>query len=118
MIAVYSAVFGYLMQLVAKHQKDHQADSGHESGQAQLLADQEGVYYRFGGAALSAMLHLRYDQLKSGVHELKREAVKDEITILKAIQCTDKHMYQTTCSTETGDTYIFLLPATFLSSGM
>ena len=91
MIAVYSAVFGYLMQLVAKHQKDHLADSGHESGQAPLLADQEGVYYRFGGAALSAMLHLRYDQLKSGVHELKREAVKDEITILKAIQCTDKH---------------------------
>ena len=48
------------------------------------------MYYRFGGAALAAMLHLRYDQLKSGVHESKRESVRDEITILKAIQCTDK----------------------------
>ena len=41
MIGVYSAVFDYLMQLVAKHQKDQQADSGHDSGQAPLLADQE-----------------------------------------------------------------------------
>ena len=89
LIAVYSAVFDYLMQKVAKHQKKEQADGDH---QTPLLEDQEeGVYYRFGGAALVAMLHLRYDQLKSGVHKSKRENVKDELTILKAIQCTDKH---------------------------
>ena len=93
LIAVYSAVFDYLMQKVAKHQKKEQSDGDHDSGQIPLLEDryQEGVYYRFGGATLAAMLHLRYDQLKSGVHESKRESVKDEITILKAIQCTDKH---------------------------
>ena len=92
LIAVYSAVFDCLMVKVAKHQKK-QADGDHDSGEGPSLEDQEeGVYYRFGGAALAAMLHLRYDQLKSDVHaEYKRECVKDEITILKAIQCTVKH---------------------------
>lgn len=73
LISVYSAVFDYLMQKVAKHQKREQADSDHNSGQTPSLEDQEGVYYRFGGAALAAMLHLRYDQLKSGIHESERE---------------------------------------------
>ena len=73
LIAVYSAVFDYLMQKVAKHQKKEQADGDHDSSQIPLLEDQEGVYYRFGGATLAAMPHLRYDQLKSSVHESKRE---------------------------------------------
>ena len=82
LIAVCSAVFDYLMQRVAKHQQKEQCDGDH----VLLSLDQEeGVYYRFGGAALAAMLHLRYDQLKYGVHESKRESVRVEITILKAI---------------------------------
>ena len=88
LIAVYSAVFDYLMQRVALHQKREQSD---DLDQTPTLEDQEvGVYYRFGGAALAAMLHLRYDQLNPGIDESKRECVRDEITILKAIQCTTK----------------------------
>ena len=88
MVAVYSAVFDYLMQRVVKQQKREQPD---DSGQGTpILEEEEGVYYRFGGAALATMLHLRYNQLKS-VHESKGESVKFEITVLKAIQCTDKH---------------------------
>ena len=90
LIAVYSAVFDYLMKKVAKHQQREQCDGDHVLSQTLSLDQEEGVYYRFGGAALAAMLHLRYDQLKCGVHESKRESVKVEITILKAIQCTDK----------------------------
>ena len=59
---VLIAVFDCLMLKVAKHQKK-QADGDHDSGEGPSLEDQEGVYYRFGGAALAAMLHLRYDQL-------------------------------------------------------
>ena len=74
LIAVYSAVFDYLIQKVAKHQKKEQANGDHDSTQSASLEDQEeGVYYRFGGAALAAMLHLRYDQLKSDVHKSERE---------------------------------------------
>ena len=68
LIAVYSAVFDCLMLKVAKHKKKEQADGDHDSGESSSLEDQEGVYYRFGGAALAAMLHLRYDQLKTDVH--------------------------------------------------
>ena len=87
MIAVCSAVSDYLMQRVAKQQKPDGDNCGLD--QTPIL-EEEGVYYRFGGAALATMLHLRYNQLKSGIQESKRESVKFEITILKAIQCTDK----------------------------
>ena len=87
MIAVCSAVSDYLMQRVAKQQKPDGDNCGLDQT---LILEEEGVYYRFGGAALATMLHLRYNQLKSGIQESKRESVKFEITILKAIQCTDK----------------------------
>ena len=47
--------------------KNKLIDSDHNFGRSSLPEDEEGVYYRFGGAALAAMLHLRYDQLKSVV---------------------------------------------------
>ena len=85
------SVFDYLMLWTVKHQqKCDQKD--------QTVEDEEvGVYYWFGGAALSSMLHLRYNQLKADLQESSsvRKRVKTEITILKAIQTTDKtHIYE------------------------
>ena len=86
MIAIYSAVFEYLMQKVTDHRKKHQPE---DDGATQALVLEEGVYYRFGGAALASMLKLRYSQLKS-VNESRIDSLKLEITVLKAIQCSDK----------------------------
>ena len=95
-IAIYSAVFDYLMQRVAKQQTSEQAECDlllnkqAEDACGSNVQEEDGVYYRFGGATLAAMLHQRYKQLKF-VPESKRESVKVQIMVLKAIQCTDKH---------------------------
>ena len=118
MIALYSSVFDYLMKKVAQHKKAEQTPAAvsNEDGQqvpaavgnddinddqsglalnqlpVQPIDDEEvGVYYRFGGAALASMLHRRYDQLKLiSVSDVKKESVKSEIAILKAVQSSDK----------------------------
>ena len=86
MVAVCSAVFDYLMSKINQHQKEKAKTSD-----PILLPEQEkGVYYRFGGAALSSMLHQRYNKLKPDMPESDRAVLKEEISILKAINCTDK----------------------------
>ena len=74
-VTVCSAVFDYLMLQIVKHQrKCDQKD--------QTVEDEEvGVYYWFGGAALSSMLHLRYHQLKADLQETSsvRKREKTEI---------------------------------------
>ena len=40
------------------------------------ISEEDGVYYRLGGAALAAMLYLRYDQL---MYIIKKESVKVQI---------------------------------------
>ena len=57
MIAVYSAVFDDLMCKINKYQKERAKTSD-----SLLLPEQEKD--RFGGAALSSMLDLRYNKLK------------------------------------------------------
>ena len=76
-IAIYSAVFDYLMQRVAKQQTSEQAECDlllnkqAEDACGSNVQEEDGVYYRFGGATLAAMLHQRYKQLKF-VPESKR----------------------------------------------
>lgn len=92
MVAIYSAVFDCLMEKVVQHQKGMQSDDDdvRSSCSQSSVDEKEGVYYRFGGAALCSMLHLRYDQLKPNVSIDKQECIKHEIAILKAIQCFEK----------------------------
>ena len=86
-ISLCSAFFDYLMLKIAKHQK-----AGCDDHDKPVMSDEEmGVYYRFGGAALCSMLQLRYDQIKGkDVPPAKRERIHTEISVLKAIQATDK----------------------------
>ena len=51
--------------------------------------DGDDVYYRFGGAAICEMLHLRYEQIKTAPFS-KKDSISQEITILQAINCKDK----------------------------
>ena len=51
--------------------------------------DPDDVYYRFGGAILSEMLHLRYKSIKT-CQESRRDVISLEITILQAINTKDK----------------------------
>ena len=89
MIAMYSVLFDYLMEKVVEHQKMEQAGTVDDSDGRSQPIEEEGVYYRFGGSALYSMLHLRYNHLKSA-DVAKQEKIKNEIAILKAMQCYDK----------------------------
>ena len=51
--------------------------------------DGDDVYYRFGGAALCEMLHLRYEQIKTAPFN-RKDSISQEITILQAINSKDK----------------------------
>ena len=52
---------------------------------------QEGddVYYRFGGTAISAMLHLRYKEIKA-CRDDQRDLLSQEISILHSINSKNK----------------------------
>ena len=51
--------------------------------------DSDGVYYHFGGGAISDMLHFQYKQIRSCKDEL-RDLVSQEIAILQAMLIRDK----------------------------
>ena len=51
--------------------------------------DGDDMYFRFGGAALCDMLHLRYQQIKTCT-DMQRDKLSQEITILQAMNLKDK----------------------------
>ena len=55
--------------------------------------DPDDVYYRFGGASLSDMLHVRYNKIRRSQTDKSAATVSEEIFILQAINTKDKsHM--------------------------
>ena len=74
------------MEKIVNHQKLKKSDVGLSC--SQLSVDkEEGVYYRFGSAALCSMLHLRYNRLKGNAD--KQDCIRHELkTIL--VKCSDK----------------------------
>ena len=54
-------------------------------------SDGDDVYFRFGGATLCSMLHLRYKNIKKCSIE-KRDVTSKEIEILQSINTRDKDM--------------------------
>ncbi len=51
--------------------------------------DKDDVYFRFGGAVLSSMLHVRYKSIRT-CHESRRDQISQEITILQSINTKEK----------------------------
>jgi hypothetical protein len=52
--------------------------------------DGDDVYIRFGGAAISDMLHLRYKSIRTCSSTVRREVISQEIEILHSINTADK----------------------------
>ena len=53
----------------------------------ECVKEEDSVYYRFCGAALSSMLHSRYEKR---VEPDKKDYIQREIVVLRAIKCDDK----------------------------
>ena len=88
MISICSAVYKYFLERVSKVQESILEPS---SSTRVISQDSDSVYYRFCGAAMTAMLHARYEKRRSCKQDQK-ETLEKEIKVLKCIQCysTDK----------------------------
>lgn len=95
-ISVCSALYNYLLKRVSKVQQSILEPT---TSTSQIPDDIDSVYYRFCGAAIANMLHARYNKRQACKQEQK-EALEQEIRVLKCIQCTDK--------SHIGDLCIFL----------
>ena len=84
MITVSSTVYHFLLEHVTRFQKQLV-----ESGSVTIGTDEDGVYYRFGGAALCSMLHALYKEIKQCSDD-QRNVLSQKITVLQAINTKDK----------------------------
>lgn len=83
MITVSAVIYNFLLEHVAHFQ----TVTGTAS--SVTLADSDDVHYRFGGAAICDMLHLRYKQIKSCKDE-ERDVLSQEISVLQGMNTKDK----------------------------
>ena len=83
MILFSSILYKMLLQKVNEHPA---SSTNHQTSiPTHVVHDADDVYYRFGGAALSDMLHVRYNKVKKS-----SVTVSEEISILQAINTKDK----------------------------
>ena len=87
MLAMSSKAYSYLLDQVAIYQADLTDQDTLES--IPVGEDDDDVYYRFGGAAICAMLKLRYKELKN-CSRTDRNGISIQISMLKAMNLKDK----------------------------
>ena len=87
MIAVQGAIFNHLASKVSEHMPSVQDEVPTQSQSS--TAEPEDVYYRFGGAAIAEMLRNRYRSIHTCPVE-KRGTIVVEISVLKAMECSNK----------------------------
>lgn len=85
MMTVSSVIYHYLLDHITRFQSNTLEQTSSKS----TTMDGDDVYYRFGGAALSDMLHLRYNQIKV-CRDDQRDILSQEISILQAVNSKDK----------------------------
>lgn len=84
MMIISSTVYNFLLDHVARfQQKFVQPES------VTIETDEDGVYYRFGGATLCSLLHTLYKEIKCCSDD-RKDALSQKITILQAINIKDK----------------------------
>ena len=81
MITVSSAIYHFLLDFITNSQNSTTTDNCEEDG--------DDVFYRFGGSAISDMLHLRYKHIRTCKDE-QRDLVSQEISIIQAMNLKDK----------------------------
>ena len=84
MIIVSSTVYNFLLDHVARYQQEFVQPEAVTVG-----TDEDGVYYRFGGATLCSMLHALYKDIKCCSQD-GRDALSQKIIILQTINVKDK----------------------------
>lgn len=84
MITISSAIYNFLLEHVAHFWTDTEVTAS-----SLTLGDSDDVHYRFGGATICDMLHLRYKQIKSCKDE-QRDVLSQEISVLQAMNTKDK----------------------------
>ena len=85
MIAMASAVYGYMLQQAILLGKD----DGKESSTS-IRSEPNEVYLRFGGGALASMFTGRYKDLKPNKSSQHKEKVSQELQVLEWIRMVDK----------------------------
>ena len=85
MMTVSSAIYHYLLDHIARFQSNTPEKISSKS----TTMEGDDVYYRFGGAALSDMLHLRYNQIKV-CRDDQRDILSQEISLLQAVNSKNK----------------------------
>ena len=79
-----SAVFNHFLQQCHQFLQKKQETP-------EISEDRNDTYLRFGGAALAAMLHTRYDKMKAGnSDDEKRRHISEETTILQRVNSYTK----------------------------
>ena len=85
MITISSVTYNFFLEHVAHFQTNTEATTTSLT----ITADSDDVHYRFGGAAICDMLHLRYKQIKSCKDE-QRDVLSQEISVLQAMNTKDQ----------------------------
>ena len=89
MMAISSRAYSYLLDLVSVYQASLGDQTSLGAAEITSVVDGDDVYYRFGGAAICAMLKHRYKELKS-CFRTDRNALSIQICILQAMNLKDK----------------------------
>ena len=87
MMTISSAIYELLLEQTESFKNSLTTD--HDITQISIATDGDDVYFRFGGAALCDMLHLRYQQIKNCT-DMQRDKLSQEITVLQAMNMKDK----------------------------
>jgi len=90
MITISARAYFYLLDQVAMFQKELPAASKSTEGPVPSNNDGDDVYYRFGGAAICAMLKQRYNDIKKCSSNTARNSLSIEICLLQAMKIKDK----------------------------
>ena len=73
MVLLSSSAYKVLLDYVHTHSTSHDCET-----QSAIHENGDGVYYRFGGAALCEMLHLRYKTIRT-CHQSRRDTISKEL---------------------------------------
>ena len=89
MMAISSTAYSYLLNQVSIYQANLVEQTSLGAAEVTSVGDGDDVYYRFGGAAICAMLKHRYKELKSCLRT-DRNALSIQICMLQAMNLKDK----------------------------
>ncbi len=89
MITISAAAYDFYLRLLTKCQQEIR-DRESENPIEECVKEEDFVYYRFCGAALSSMLHSHYEKRVDCIKPDKKDCIQREMVVLRAIKCDDK----------------------------